>query len=178
MGGAVEPDLKDGDTIIKRTEIPVLSCPSDRMSNQWRFQHPDEEEAQFSCYDDVGSSYHYNLHAISDTNIDPWMGGGAGWVMLGQALVKDTMGGQVSVLTMFHEDPMDWALNDNTQEIGNHGKFNKHACGYLDGHADYGTKDTSRWCGVGWATINPNWVYKSGSKKPIYYTVPRKNCNP
>ncbi len=37
MGGKVEPDLTEGNTITKRTEIPILQCNSDKSSHQRLF---------------------------------------------------------------------------------------------------------------------------------------------
>jgi prepilin-type N-terminal cleavage/methylation domain-containing protein len=179
LGGEVQPDYMEGDEIIKRTEVEALKCPSDRTSTS-SYWLGESNRKEMSAYDDVGTSYWYNLDALSDTNVDEWAGMGQGWIMLGQALVKDTLGGMTATFTLFLEDPMSWALHDQIAEVGNHGKYNKHSAGFLDGHAEYRTMDTTRWCGVGWAAINPNWVYQSGVQKPIYYKIPPigKNCNP
>ncbi len=179
MGTKVEPDLMDGNEIILRTEIPAVECPSDRTSNQRRFNDTGLPQQSISTYDDVGTSYHYNIHALQDTNIDEWENDGAGWVQIGRALVGDTLGGMTGTLTMFWEDPLDWALEDMTQEIGNHKKYSKHCVGFLDGHAAYKYMDSRRHCGVGWATINPNWAFHPGQPRgAIYYTLLSKNCNP
>ncbi len=179
MGTQVEPDLTEGSVIIKRTEIPAVECPSDRTSNQRRFNEDSLDTQSISCYDDVGTSYHYNLHAIEDTNIDEWENDGQGWVTLGRTLVKDTLGGFSSTFAMFLPDPMDWGLYDQIQMIGNHKKFSKFEMGYLDGHAAYKYADTRRWCGLGWASINPNWAFRAGQPRgAIYYELLTKTCNP
>lgn len=183
LGGDVENDVWRGNEIQEYTEVPVLRCPSDWKSHQ-RFWAR-EEQAEISSYEDIGTSYHCNLHALMDTNVDPWERGGAGWYKLGRQLVRDTLGGQVSTLTFFLEDPMDFAIGEDSQAArliqlaGNHRRFSYHACGYLDGHADYGLRDTRRWCGPGWQSINMNWVRRIGiPRPPIYYKHPRKNCDP
>ncbi len=180
MGGEFEPDLMDGNTVLKRTEIPGVHCPSDRASHQRLFnQLPGDEALQISSYDDIGTSYHFNLQSLQDTNIDVWANQGQGWLDNCRAIVKDTIGGMVSTFTFYWEDPMDFALYDKIQKIGNHRKLNKHSVGFLDGHAEYKLIDTRDYCGVGWNTINPNWVYKFGMQRPpIYYTEPGKNCDP
>ncbi len=178
MGGDMEPDLYEGGQLVKRTEVPTLECPGDRTSHQ-RFWDSATEAVQISSYDDIGTSYHFNMHAISDTNIDEWQNNGAGWTTLVRALVKDTMGGMVATLTFYHEDPMDYALDNEVERLGNHRKLSKHTVGFLDGHADYKLMDTRDHCGVGWQSINPNWVYKFGMQRPpIYYDLPGKNCDP
>ncbi len=179
MGGEFEPDLMDGNTVVKRTEIPLLHCPSDRESHQRLFnQLPGQDPLQISSYDDIGTSYHYNLSALEDTNIDVWANQGQGWIELSRAVVKDTLGGMVSTFTFYWEDPMDFALYERIQKIGNHRKLNKHSVGFLDGHAEYRLIDTRDYCGVGWSTINPNWVYKFGMQRPPIYYTDGKNCDP
>jgi prepilin-type N-terminal cleavage/methylation domain-containing protein len=185
MGGTVEPDLKEGGVVIKRTEVPPAQCPSDRICHQ-RQWHTDEDQGDpISSYDDVGSSYLWNYWALNGTNweggdMDPWANHGAGWAKLGRRLIGDTMGGHVSTITFILEDPFLYALQrDRIQAMGYHGKFSKHSAGYLDGHADYMFRDTRSWCGVGWQALNPNWVRRIGQRKPpIYYTDATKNCDP
>ena len=188
MGTTVEPDLMDGDVIIKRTEVPVLSCPSDTRSNQSRFNAPPSEEQKgISCYDDVGTSYQYNLHALTDVTKGtdpgwtPWVNDGWGWYELGRVLIRDVMAKQSSTFVMFLEDPMDWGILDENlyQTIGNHGKFSRHSIGFLDGHAEYLQADTRGYCGFGWEAINPKWVFDwAQPNKPWYYTSFFKNCDP
>lgn len=179
LGGETMPDVTVGSAIIQRTEVPVLRCPSDRASHQRMFDVGGEKDvASISSYDDIGTSYHANLHALFDLVVETSGDRRAVWETVVRTFVRDTLMRHVSEVTMFYEDPMDWALHDGTQEIGNHGKLNRHACGYLDGHADYLPRDTRRHCGLGWAAINPEWVYQSGHRKTIYYGVARKNCNP
>ncbi len=178
MGTQVEPDIWEGGEIIQRTEIPVLECPSDRTSHMSLWLEGGGT-IQMSCYDDVGTSYLYNLEALTDTNIDEWANDGAGWCMLGQTLVRDALGGFSSEFAMFLEDPMSWSLHDAVQLIGNHKKFSKHTIGFLDGHAAYKYTDTRRWCGLGWMAINREWAFHIGmARGPIYYELLTKNCNP
>jgi len=173
-------------TIGPRDEIPSLECPSDRKSNQRRYSGG--QVTTISCYKDVGTSYHYNLYALIDVGRDGgsdtnwvWQNNGAGWIKLGQALVREGRSGFSGRFTLYFEDPVDWALNDTTQEIGNHRKFSRHSAGYLDGHAEYKFMDTRGWCGAnGWVTINPNWSRTPGqpTPRPYAYTSLFKNCNP
>jgi prepilin-type N-terminal cleavage/methylation domain-containing protein len=185
LGGKVQEDLMDGAEVVQRTEVEILRCPSDRYSHQ-RDWSTSGESKTISSYDDIGTSYHYNLHALDSTNIDPWDPDGTGqnWVMLSRKLVHDTLGGQVATLVFYMPDPMDVSYNEDAgialhQEIGNHGKFSKHSAGFLDGHADYSFFDTRAWCGVGWNVINKNWVRRLGQMKPpIYYAQGDKDCDP
>jgi prepilin-type N-terminal cleavage/methylation domain-containing protein len=185
LGGKVELDLKEGGQMIQRAEVPLLRCPSDRHSHQRDWQGGGESMT-ISSYDDIGTSYHFNLHALDQTNIDPWApdGSGQNWVMLCRKMVHDTLGGQVATLIFYMPDPMDFSYNEDIgvalhHEIGNHGKSSKHSAGFLDGHADYSFFDTRAWCGVGWNVINKNWVRRMGQRKPpIYYQQGDKNCEP
>ena len=184
MGAAIEPDLYEGNNIVNRTEIPVLECPSDQYSNQRRFGAGggDDDSLAISSYDDVGTSYHYNLHALEEVdwngNTDPWSAPGT-WQDIGRLLVRVTMARHSSTFVMFLEDPMDWGLYNSVMELGNHGKFGKNAMGFLDGHAEYMSTDTRGWCGLGWVAICPDWVKTWGNiPKPAHYTDMDKNCDP
>ena len=77
MGGKMEPDLVNG-TEIRRTEIPVLQCPSDRYSHQQAFYDVGAVQPR-SCYDDVGTSYQYNFHALEPIGGGAHTGGGILW---------------------------------------------------------------------------------------------------
>jgi prepilin-type N-terminal cleavage/methylation domain-containing protein len=166
MGGRIELDLyPDGPTASpRRTEIPVLDCPSDHYSHQrlfWGSFRPDG--LGISCYDDVGTSYHYNLHAIFDVDWPPFdpfdtTNPTLYWSMTGQRLVKDVLAKQSATYTMYIEDPIDYGYGFGVMMLGNHGKFGRHTMGFLDGHASYLKMDTRGWCGVGWEGINKTWA--------------------
>lgn len=188
MGSPAEADLVEGNKVIQRTELPVFRCPSDRRST-WRIWLVGSvsQANQVSSYDDTGSSYRYNMFGLYDTNRSDmdsdsdrqWLFFSGGWEYLSRRFIQDLMGGYAATICLFIEDPMDFALGeDNIVEVGNHGKLNKHVGGFADGHADYKTMDTRGWCGVGWAVINPNWIYERGTVKQIYYPDRAKNCNP
>jgi prepilin-type N-terminal cleavage/methylation domain-containing protein len=179
----------------KRAEIPVLQCPADRYTNQRGFDDPSLAHYAVSCYDDVGTSYQYNLHGIEGTNVGVndqetglWANGGIGWSTVGRAVVREALAKYASLYVMFLEDPMDYGFPSpssnktiGTLEMGNHGRMGKNALGFLDAHAEYKATDTRRWCGLGWAGIIPNWKNLGGMKNPpIYYRVStyRKNCDP
>jgi prepilin-type N-terminal cleavage/methylation domain-containing protein len=189
MGTELEPDLKDGDVVLKRTEVPVLQCPSDKLSNQRRFHNANAEQVQISGYDDVGTSYHYNLHALDPKpyhvnfqgSTDPWQVPGK-WRDIGQALAKNVMAKYSGSFVMYFEDPMDWGINGTiqTQQMGSHGKFSKHCSGFLDGHAEHKFMDTRTRGGPGWAAINPDWIRRIGEPPPgnIFYNSFQVNMDP
>jgi hypothetical protein len=174
-----------GDQILRRTELPVYQCPSDHQSNQRRFLGAQDKPPEpISCYDDVGTSYHFALPAITQTTLHAK---GWGWKPTLEAaqkrLIQDAQNHFAAEFTLLWEDPMDWALYDDVQEMGNHGKFSKHAAGYLDGHAAYKYMDTRSHGGPGWYAINPNWVKKPDNNPEIYYKPvdggwSRKNVEP
>jgi prepilin-type N-terminal cleavage/methylation domain-containing protein len=191
LSTAVQRDTWENNQLIKRTEVPVLQCPADHNTNMHGLSDPSQAHLDVSTYDDIGTSYHYNLGALVGTNIDPWGPAGAqgeNWKLIGRALVKECLAKHAATYVMFLEDPMDYALprpdegkNVGTLEMGNHGRIGKNAVGYLDAHAEYKSTDTRRYCGLGWAAIVPTWRYNGVRSPPIYYTISggaRKNCDP
>jgi len=183
LGSPPEPDLEESGQIIRRTEVPPVRCPSDKTCHQLQWFDYNAEPTQRSAYDDVGASYYYNLQALLTTNKEGglWANNGAGWMELHRRMVRDAAGGFAATFTFFVPDPMLYALqSNNIPKIGNHGKLNKHEAAFLDGHAAYMNMDTRRWCGIGWSSINPNWVRRLGSRvpPPVYYTILSKNCDP
>jgi prepilin-type N-terminal cleavage/methylation domain-containing protein len=192
MGGKAPVDLYVNNELTKRAEVPVVQCPSDFYSHQQLFWTGGAASPPnpISCYDDVGTSYQYNLHALFDVI---WHGDQAyyskpmGWQNIGRELVKGVLLKHSATYVMFLEDPMDWGLGYAIGEIGNHGKFMRHSVGFLDGHADYKAIDTRGWCGTGWEAINAEWVRTEDYTPPITYnsrneyestnTTP-KNCQP
>ncbi len=204
LGGKIERDTILPDNTRQRIEVEVLRCPGDRVSHQtldWQgnpFQTPQE----IGCYDDVGTTYQYNLHALDPEKSgsmgqgggamrytwgddNPWGPDGNGWNITGQILVKSVLAKQASTYVMFIADPMDWALayiRRMPPFAGTHGKINKHEMGFLDGHAEYKTADVSRaYCGVGWEIIVRDWVHfydMLDPPPPPYYVDQGINCNP
>jgi prepilin-type N-terminal cleavage/methylation domain-containing protein len=197
MGGKMESDLYEpgGTTLIKRAEVQVLNCPSDRKSHQQMFGDPERGIQPFGCYEDVGTSYQYNLHGLSPTDRfgigdglyyngtldnNPWESPGT-WTDYGRILVKQVLAKHSATYVMFLEDPMDWGLANQTTELGNHGKFGRSPIGFLDGHASYTATDTRNWCGLGWEAINQVWIrsrYEDTIQRPIAYNNSLFNCNP
>ncbi|MBP7748301.1 MAG: prepilin-type N-terminal cleavage/methylation domain-containing protein [Phycisphaerae bacterium] len=193
MGGKVDMDLYlPGETAPRRTEIPVAQCPSDNMSHQRIFwTNANADVSSMSSYNDVGTSYHYNLHALFDVTSESW-GGQVNpddkWGEIGRKLVRAVLDKYSGTYVMFIEDPLDWGLGFGIPTLGNHGKFARHPTGFLDGHADYKAVDTRGWCGLGWEAICRAWVrtvdftppdlyYAPGN--PYEYTNPKeKNCDP
>lgn len=163
-------------------EMEQYRCPNDNSSFQYKWPNNTQN---LSAYTDVGTSYLYNLYAISDTNIDPWKpwpprpGVDVGWVKLGQACVRDGRGGFSGRFALYYEERVDGCLETGTRNVGHHRKFGRHTLGFLDGHAAHISMKTTDWCGPGWTLINPNWVKSDLNKNPeIYYTKSGKNCDP
>ncbi len=187
MSKKLEDDIKVGTEFIERIGVPVLQCPSDRYSNQGsNWQGGVQNQRSISCYDDVGTSFHWNMHALEDVkwggDCDPWTSPGTWWEY-GQALMRQVQAKYSSTFVAFLPDPFDWGLNVNVAQMGNHGKFNKHCFGFFDGHAAYITADPTRWCGVGWQAINPEWIWRYGmSTAQVHYgcngVQTTKNCDP
>lgn len=195
MGGPIEPDILEAGRFVKRTEIPALRCPSDRTTNQHRFSmtgnsNPENTETKgISSYEDVGTSYHYNLHALQGVSINghsnPWENGFNYWTEVGKALTRQVLMKHSSTFVMYLEDPFDWGISNDSghvQIVGNHGAFSKHSLGFLDGHAVYRYVDTRTHGGPGWAAINPDWVDRSDRgfprPSPVRYIGYSKNTDP
>jgi type II secretory pathway pseudopilin PulG len=187
LGARVQPDLMNGNQVVHRTPIPMLQCPSDRSSHQRSFGWSGDGASPISCYNDVGTSYQFNLHALFDVSwwgdSDPWTPPGD-WNDLTRVLIHDVLTRQAATFTLLIEDPMDWGLASSNRivTVGNHAEFGKHSCGYLDGHGDYLYRDTRGWCGVGWEAINRAWILSADYTPPIHYVpygpVYTKNCDP
>ncbi len=188
MGSKVEPDLYLNGQLEKRTEIPICHCPSDTTSYQSSNWSPGgEASGAVSCYDDVGTTYQYNLHALFDvqwydSTESPW-GKPGDWNEIGRQLVKDVLRKYASSYTMYLDDPMDFAVGTKTIIVGNHKRFGRHSLGFLDGHAEFKFVDTRGWCGPGWQAINQEWIRTEDHTPPIYYRdgpggAIHKDCQP
>ena len=166
--------------IAERADVLVLKCPSDIQSGQRGYNDPNNED-RVSGYDDVGSSFHFNLYSILGTRFPRWHEeDGRAAAKLIQTIVRDGQGGYSGRFALYFEEPVDLAFNNHTQEMGNHRQFSKHTISFLDGHAAYMRADTRAWCGVGWVGINPNWVQDDeiNPNRTTEYISQRKNCNP
>jgi len=190
MGGKVPSDLVLPDNSIRRAEIQVLQCPSDKSSHQFYTDWGSGEVAaseEMGCYDDVGTTYQYNLHGMEDVewngNSDPWDQPGD-WIDIGHELVKNVLVKQSASYVMFLEDPMDasFAASSRAPEMGYHGKFSRYSVGFLDGHAEYKFIDTRAYCGPGWEVLNKTWIRWPDKVPPINYYEPGavngKTCEP
>jgi prepilin-type N-terminal cleavage/methylation domain-containing protein len=207
-GGKVEGDIIYPDNTRERTPVEICHCPGDRISHQsLQWDGSSQQPVKgLSAYDDVGTTYQYNLHSLSpgtsgpgqvgQTGVSlhtPWPGTlwdydpnqrGMGWSVAGQAMVKRVTNKQASTYVMFLEDPMDWGLQFRTNEIGAHGKINKHGVGFLDGHAESKMCDTRKLCGVGWEAIVNEWIWPTSGEnqgiepKPWAYSTDYFNCDP
>ena len=207
LGAQIEPDLflQPGvESSRQRTEVEICRCPGDRSSHQsidWDGT-PSQPPVGVACYDDVGTSYQYNIHALSprasghwtgragrelgvpfgnSNSEDLWYNMGEGWAIAGKAQVKRTLAKQASTYVIFMEDPMDWGLSFGVPVLGAHGKVNKHGVAFLDGHAENKNCDTRKYCGVGWESIVTDWIYgwdAAEPPRPFYYRDQYINCDP
>ena len=193
MGGRLPSDLVLSDGTLKRAEVPVLCCPSDRSTHQYIWSEWASGQAtaseEYSCYNDCGTSYQYNLHALNPEpdgliwNNQPtrnnfeFMFDKKGYVLIGHDLVRNVLAKQSSTYIMFMEDPMDASYGSSARapEMGYHGRFSRYSVGFLDGHAAYMKIDTRGWCGPGWEALNKQWVRFSGSEAPGNHYV-TANC--
>lgn len=172
--------------------VPQAQCPSDLQSHQ-RLYHDPGNPTRVSSYDDVGTSYHFNLYAFIQapplgeagnwaSTIPPWYGPPVERFTqrLVQNMLRNGQAGFSDRFVWYFEEPVDWSLFNRVRDFGNHKKFSKHVNGYLDGHADYRLMDTRALAGPGWTIINPNWVVRAGQPqpRPIRYRSTLINDNP
>lgn len=152
---AKSPISREVDRNTPTEEAPIYRCPSDRISAQWQWQTGDEYEKgqMISAYDDCGTSYQLNWHWFdhldaSLTPAQPWQVVAG---VYGPKLWFGQMARHPSRFIGLMEDPMDWGLGcgdasgspkAGIQVLGFHGKFSRHVCFFLDGHADYAKRDT------------------------------------
>lgn len=171
-------------------KMKQFECPSDNFSHQRSYGDP--KKSFKSSYLDVGTSYHYNLTALTDlrdqkgtlnrnTDGGYWYNKGEGWSRVGAALVRETRAGFSSRFAMIIEDPLDWGFANRIQTQGYHKVFSRHSIGFIDGHSENKSVDTRGYCGVGWTAINPGWVKTTDppyQPDPWWYLPPKKNCDP
>ncbi len=162
-------------------EVPALRCPSDRASYQRNVTVAGQTEGQaISTYDDIGTSYHFNFHALDTSGgaPDPWVNSGSGWQRNLRGLLRDGGLSFSSRLLFYFENPLNYGIRHRAATMGNHQQFAVHSAAMLDGHADHRRIDPKKLCGDGWVVINPLWVWRIGQPRPgvTYYPL-SKQCD-
>ncbi|MCK4342758.1 MAG: prepilin-type N-terminal cleavage/methylation domain-containing protein [Phycisphaerae bacterium] len=198
LGNEPEPDVRDpSGNIIKRTEVPVLRCKSDKHSFQRDWGDPDAEGDAISTYDDIGTSYHFNLAAylrggkgpgnmdvvksgLSTSQMETWLWYRNGWSIMVRDAIRDALLKHSSTYATFWEDPMDRGLGEMSQYMGNHRKFSRHSICFLDGHATNTFVDTRVQCSTGWHSLNPEWIpyLDQPTGEYCYSNLWYRNCDP
>ena len=178
-GDEIGHDEKDAAGVVtRRQEFAAFECPSDDRSTQRLFigNNPATAEAlQISTYDDIGTSYHFNIGFFISMNGQSGLGGSAWLADLDKMMrsgIRETRGAIAGRFALYWEDPMDFGLFKRTQRMGFHKVFSRHSIGFLDGHAANLRADTRSWGGPGWVAINPNWVARPGQPLPPRHYVP------
>ena len=184
MNKNVSPPVDVGTHQEELVGQPVFKCPSDRISAQWQWSAYGKGTASdaYSAYDDVGTSYQMNfywwhqtdkVHGIDydgDGEIEPTLGVCEKEIIASCSYDQETdwpcrfrQGRRIwarygqwgaSRFVTLCEDPFDFAVVNETQELGFHGKFSWHNLAFLDGHVDYLRPDTRRHCGPDWTVID------------------------
>lgn len=162
------PDEVNGNVTIRRTEYPWFKCPSDSGSTQRIFGQPGNSAASsMSTYDDIGTSYHFNIYFFIDTNQGNNF---AVWERLQRDAIRDSHGNNSGRFVLYWEDPMDFALFNFVQRMGFHKVFSRHSVGFLDGHAENKLMDTRSFGGSGWVALNVNWIKRPTNDPTVFYT--------
>ena len=157
-------------------DVLELCCYDDRTTYARAALQSDAAPLSQPCYDDIGTSFHFNLHAITGTTIDGDGKNGENWTLLSQAMFRVVLSHSASTFLAFLPDPANYALGQHVMINGNHGKLGKHEAGYLDGHAEYVFLDTTRWSGERWTALVPNWAPQADGGRPfkVHYTAADK----
>jgi hypothetical protein len=156
--------------------VTVLYCSDDRTTYARAALEPGKAPLAQACYDDVGTSFHFNLHAVTGTNIDGRDENGENWSLLSQAMFRVVLAKSAGTFVAFLPDPTNYALGQHVQIRGNHGQLGRHEMGFLDGHAEYRVIDTTRWSGDRWTALVPEWsaARDSGARSKVQYVTPDK----
>lgn len=169
--------LVNGD-ITEDEPMHVLRCPSDQGSYQRVYSNSPWEQEPVTAHDDIGTSYHYNLHGFTGLSNFDFNRPIRSWRLAQAAIMRDALGSFAARYALYFEDPLDWCINEKVQVTGNHRQFSHHTIGFLDGHASYLYVDSRNWCGPGWTMLNPNWLRTPDYTPPVYYTASSgKHCN-
>lgn len=157
--------------------VDVLRCPSDQGSYQRVYDDNPWEQEPVTAYDDIGTSFHYNLHGWTDLSDFDGSKPVQSWKKAHRALMREGLAGFAARYAMYFEDPLDWAVHEKVQVMGNHRRFSFHSIGFMDGHAANIYVDSRKWCGAGWTLLNPNWlIYPDYRPKVHYVESSGKNC--
>jgi prepilin-type N-terminal cleavage/methylation domain-containing protein len=125
--------MEANDLARERDQAPVFKDPSDKATRQRNWPQADES---ISSYDDVGTSYHFNVkwfHQIAT---------GGGWSErdfdLGTQRMRVADAYSPSRFVWVHDQTPDVVVNTVDAWIENgYGDINKGIMGHLDGHGSY-----------------------------------------
>ncbi|MGD9688748.1 MAG: type II secretion system protein [Phycisphaerales bacterium] len=140
----LQPDIQFEATFTaanrKVVEMPVLRSPGDVYTVQRTYPNP-TPNYQISCYDDIGTSYHYNgrwYELLDSTSVGEWSRY-SNRLSRGFGRMIDIPEVNTSTFVMFHDQAADLVSNDGARRnwITEFGDQNKCVMSYLDGHADY-----------------------------------------
>ncbi|MFO0839098.1 MAG: prepilin-type N-terminal cleavage/methylation domain-containing protein [Phycisphaerae bacterium] len=160
--------------------MEALRCPSDKWSYQrGTFAPGDVADEQFSTYEDVGTSYQFNLQGVwTDDSVpqnqmpNPWRNTGHGWQENLNVLLRQ--GVDVTSRYAFYWDgSFDYAIYSHVRVLGDHNKFSKHSIAFLDGHANNVYMDTRKFCDRAANVVFDKWVWRVGQARPrpIWYKL-------
>jgi hypothetical protein len=165
------------------SDQPVFKCPSDYVSAQWQWSAYGAGKAKetYSAYNDVGTSYQMNFYWWHQTDkvegtdfdgdgiIEPTAGAcqnepiascpsqSTKWpcrFRQGRNIWRKYQYRNTARFVTLGEDPFDFAVVNQTQELGFHRKFSRHNLAFLDGHADSLDVDTRQPYGTHWTVID------------------------
>lgn len=178
LGTPLEPDDVVDGAIVERTPMPLTRCPADDSSAQRSFSAGEVRFEPISAYDDVGTSYQWNLTAIQNTNMtDAQWFYQSGAAVLGRLMVRESVA-YADEFVLNIEDNADVGLAESIALRGNHGELNRHVVQFRDGHAAYILMDTRQYCGPSWKAIVTQWVYERSILKDWYYPNRTQACLP
>ncbi len=162
-----------GDRVGPYEPMDALRCPSDTWSFQrGTFAAGDAADEARSTYDDVGTSYQFNLAGLwtddsGPQNLppNPWRNTGKGWQENLNVLLRSGVD-ITSRYAFFWDGSFDYGAYAAVQTMGDHKKFSRHSLAFLDGHAANVFVDTRKYCGRNANVLYERWVWRIGQPRP------------
>lgn len=129
----------------QKFQMTALKDPSDKITHQRYWPNADYARANVTCYDDVGTSYHYNLKWLQQADIEALWNGGKGReaVNAGMAGMRQADNFASSRFVVYNDEWADIIVNreetpGSPVRIKNgYDEINKSILGFMDGHANY-----------------------------------------
>ncbi len=122
-------------------QMPAFRDPTDKISYQFKTPFPTPDYTM-GCYDDVGSSYQFNLKWLDTAEIKKFWNGGQPVQAMAMGLkymrLADTF--YSTKFVIYNDQYADIVINNTNEKamvVNGYGDTNRSILGFLDGHASY-----------------------------------------